>query len=112
MATGPLPPCSGLHPEGRGPLTQSALVESRRSPSCQSERVRGGAPKAMCAARGRHSPRRMTTAPSDALLAVVDATLLAAADRVAGAIAHALDGGKPAKVVNMSERRKAAPSAS
>ena len=29
---------------------------------------------------------------------VVDATLLAAADRAAGAIAHALVGGKPAKV--------------
>ena len=38
---------------------------------------------------------------------VVDATLLAAADRVAGAIAHALGGGKPAKVVKMPERRKA-----
>ena len=35
---------------------------------------------------------------------VVDATLLAAADRVAGAIAHALAGGKPAKVVKLGER--------
>ncbi len=43
---------------------------------------------------------------------VVDATLLAAADRVAGAIAHALAGGKTAKVVKMSERRKADRSAS
>jgi integrase len=37
---------------------------------------------------------------------VVDDTLLAAADRVAGAIAHALDGGKPAKVVKLSEKRR------
>ncbi len=37
---------------------------------------------------------------------VVDATLLAAADRVAGAIAHALDGGKPAKVVKLGDRRR------
>jgi integrase len=35
---------------------------------------------------------------------VVDATLLAAADRVSGAIAHALAGGKPAKVVKLGER--------
>ena len=35
---------------------------------------------------------------------VVDDTLLAAADRVAGAIAHALAGGKPAKVVKLGER--------
>ena len=35
---------------------------------------------------------------------VVDATLLAAADRVAGAIAHALAGGKPAKVVKLGDR--------
>jgi integrase len=35
---------------------------------------------------------------------VVDDTLLAAADRVSGAIAHALAGGKPAKVVKLSER--------
>jgi integrase len=35
---------------------------------------------------------------------VVDVTLLAAADRVAGAIAHALAGGKPAKVVKLGER--------
>ena len=33
----------------------------------------------------------------------VDATLLAAADRVAGAIAHALKGGKPASVTNISK---------
>ncbi len=37
----------------------------------------------------------------------VDAVLLAAADRVAGAIAHALDGGKPAKVVKIGDRRRA-----
>ena len=37
---------------------------------------------------------------------VVDDTLMAAADRVAGAIAHALDGGKPAKVVKLGERRR------
>ena len=36
---------------------------------------------------------------------VVDATLLAAADRVAGAIAHALDGGDPATVVKIGSRR-------
>ena len=36
----------------------------------------------------------------------IDATLLAAADRVAGAIAHALDGGKPAKVVKLGDRRR------
>ena len=35
----------------------------------------------------------------------VDATLLAAADRVAGAIAHALDGGDPATVVKIGSRR-------
>ena len=35
---------------------------------------------------------------------VVDATLLAAADRVASAIAHAMDGGKPAKVVKIGDR--------
>ena len=35
----------------------------------------------------------------------VDATLLAAADRVAGAIAHALDGGDPATVVEIGSRR-------
>jgi integrase len=35
---------------------------------------------------------------------VVDDTLLAAADRVAGAIAHALAGGKAAKVVKLGER--------
>jgi integrase len=35
---------------------------------------------------------------------VVDATLLAAADRVAGAIDHAMAGGKPAKVVKLGER--------
>ena len=34
---------------------------------------------------------------------VVDDTLLAAADRVSGAIAHALAGGKPAKVVKLGE---------
>jgi site-specific recombinase XerD len=38
---------------------------------------------------------------------VVDATLLAAADRVAGAIAHALAGGKPAKVVKLNDRPSA-----
>jgi integrase len=43
---------------------------------------------------------------------VVDATLLAAADQVSGAIAHALDGAKPAKVVKLGERRKAARAAS
>jgi integrase len=43
---------------------------------------------------------------------VVDTTLLAAADRVAGAIAYAMAGGKPAKVVKMGERRKAARAAS
>ena len=36
---------------------------------------------------------------------VVDDTLLAAADRVSGAIAHALAGGKPAKVVKLGDRR-------
>jgi integrase len=35
---------------------------------------------------------------------VVDDTLLAAADRVAGAIAHAMAGGKPAKVVKLGDR--------
>jgi len=35
---------------------------------------------------------------------VVDDTLLAAADRVSGAIAHAMAGGKPAKVVKLGER--------
>jgi integrase len=35
---------------------------------------------------------------------VVDDTLLAAADRVSGAIAHALAGGKPAKVVKLGDR--------
>jgi integrase len=35
---------------------------------------------------------------------VVDTTLLAAADRVSGAIAHALAGGKPAEVVKLSDR--------
>ena len=40
----------------------------------------------------------------------IDATLLAAADRVAGAIAHALDGGKPAKVVKLGDRRRNATS--
>jgi integrase len=35
---------------------------------------------------------------------VVDATLLAAADRVSGAIAHAMAGGKPAKVVKLGDR--------
>jgi integrase len=40
---------------------------------------------------------------------VVDEALLAAADRVSGAIAHALAGGKPAKVVSIgSGRRKVA----
>ena len=34
----------------------------------------------------------------------VDATLLAAADRVAGAIAHALDGGQPASVTKIGRR--------
>jgi hypothetical protein len=38
---------------------------------------------------------------------VVDVTLLAAADRVAGAIARALDGAKPAKVVKLGDRRAA-----
>jgi integrase len=38
---------------------------------------------------------------------VVDDTLLAAADRVAGAIAHALAGGEPAKVVKLGERASA-----
>lgn len=38
---------------------------------------------------------------------IVDATLLAAADRVAGAIAHALDGGKPASVTKIGGRRRA-----
>jgi integrase len=37
---------------------------------------------------------------------VVDATLLAAADRVAGAIAHAMAGGKPATVTKIGERRR------
>ena len=37
----------------------------------------------------------------------VDAVLLAAADRVAGAIAHALDGGKPASVTKIGGRRRA-----
>ena len=37
---------------------------------------------------------------------VVDATLLAAADRVSGAIAHAMAGGKEAKVVKLERRRK------
>jgi integrase len=35
---------------------------------------------------------------------VVDDTLLAAADRVSGAIAHALAGGKPAKVLKLGDR--------
>jgi integrase len=35
---------------------------------------------------------------------VVDDTLLAAADRVSGAIAHAMAGGEPAKVVKLGER--------
>jgi integrase len=35
---------------------------------------------------------------------VVDDTLLAAADRVAGAIARAMDGGEPAKVVKLRDR--------
>jgi integrase len=35
---------------------------------------------------------------------VVDDTLLAAADRVSGAIAHSLAGGKPAKVVKLGDR--------
>jgi integrase len=35
---------------------------------------------------------------------VVDDTLLAAADRVSGAIAHALAGGKPAKVVKLGDQ--------
>ena len=39
---------------------------------------------------------------------VVDATLLAAADRVSGAIAHAMDGGKSAKVAKKSDGRRAA----
>jgi integrase len=43
---------------------------------------------------------------------VVDATLLAAADRVSGAIAHAMAGGKPAKVTKLDERRKATRAAS
>jgi integrase len=38
---------------------------------------------------------------------VVDVTLLAAADRVSGAIARALDGAKPAKVVKLGDRRAA-----
>jgi integrase len=38
---------------------------------------------------------------------VVDDTLLAAADRVAGAIAHAMAGGKPATVTKMGDRRHA-----
>jgi hypothetical protein len=38
---------------------------------------------------------------------VVDATLLAAADRVAAAIARALDGGKPATVTKIGGRRRA-----
>jgi integrase len=38
---------------------------------------------------------------------VVDATLLAAADRVSGAIAHAMDGGKSAKVVKIGDRQHA-----
>ena len=37
---------------------------------------------------------------------VVDDTLLAAADRVAGAIAHALAGGKPAKVDKIGGARR------
>jgi integrase len=40
---------------------------------------------------------------------VVDDTLLAAADRVSGAIAHALAGGKPAKVVKLGERASGLP---
>ena len=40
---------------------------------------------------------------------VVDDTLLAAADRVSGAIAHALAGGKPAKVVKLGDRRRRPP---
>jgi integrase len=39
---------------------------------------------------------------------VVDDTLVAAADRVAGAIAHAMAGGKPAKVTKLGDCRKAA----
>jgi hypothetical protein len=35
---------------------------------------------------------------------VVDDTLLAAADRVSDAIAHAMAGGRPAKVVKLGER--------
>jgi hypothetical protein len=35
---------------------------------------------------------------------IVDTALLAAADRVSGAIAHALAGGKPAEVVKLSDR--------
>jgi len=38
---------------------------------------------------------------------VVDDTLLAAADRVAGAIAHAMAGGKPAIVTRIGDRRRA-----
>ena len=37
---------------------------------------------------------------------VVDATLPAAADRVAGAIAHALGGGKPAKIPKLGDRKR------
>jgi hypothetical protein len=38
---------------------------------------------------------------------VVDGTLLAAADRVTGAIARAMDGGKPATVTKIGDRRRA-----
>lgn len=38
---------------------------------------------------------------------VVDATLLAAADRVSGAIAHAMDGGQSAKIVKIGRSRHA-----
>jgi integrase len=43
---------------------------------------------------------------------VVDDTLVAAANRVASAIAHAMAGGKPAKVTKLDERRKAGRAAS
>jgi integrase len=50
-----------------------------------------------------HSRRTMT----GHYVHVVDDTLLAAADRVAGAIAHAMAGGKPAKLFKIGDRRRA-----
>jgi hypothetical protein len=38
---------------------------------------------------------------------IVDDALLAAADRVSGAIAHAMAGGRPATVVKLGSRRHA-----